>query len=133
MCGGKESALEPSGNESRVDVTAAARQKTSNKPDAKEDEAKTAGDEVDMTLAGGKKRNIDDEVDVSQWGKTTRKPIALSVGTNVCTWWQGQDMTFAGGKGSAVEPSGNESREDLTAASGQEASNKSDAGNQVAM
>ena len=67
--GGKESALEPSGNESRIDVTAAAGQETSNKLDAKEevhaqlpkiDEAKSTVGEVDMTLAGGKETNTDD-------------------------------------------------------------------------
>jgi hypothetical protein len=133
FAGGKECALEPSDNETSVDVTAAAGQATSNKPDAKEygraqlakeDVAKSAVEKVGMTFAGGKECALEpsdnesrvdvtaavghdannksvakedeamttgNEVDVSQRSETTRKPVTLCVGTNVCSWFRNHE------------------------------------------
>ncbi len=51
--GGKECALEPIDNESRVDLTAAVRHEANNKSDAEEDEPNTTGNELDVVFQGG--------------------------------------------------------------------------------
>jgi hypothetical protein len=72
FAGGNESALEPIDNEYRGDLTAAVQHDANNKSDAKEYEPKITGNELDVLF---------------QRDETTRKPVTLCVGTNVCSWF----------------------------------------------
>ncbi len=74
--GGKECALEPIDNESRVELTAVVRHAANYKSDAEEDEPKTTGNELDVVFEGG---------------ETTRKPVTLCVGTNVRSWFRNRE------------------------------------------
>ncbi len=135
--GGNESVLEPSCNENREDVTAAAQQEMSNTPD-EVDDAKMAVDEVRSTCAGGKECGLDNEnrgeVTAAAEPATSNKPDAKEDGRAQLakevvaeSGVEKRDLTFSGGKECAQESSDNESRVDLTAAVRHDANNKSDA------
>ena len=138
--GGKESVLEPSCNESRVDVTAAAKQEMSNIPD-EVDDAKTAVHEVDRSYAGGKECGLEpsdnenrEDVTAAAEPATSNKPDAKEDGRAQFakevvaeSAVEKMDLTFSGGKECALEPIDNESRVELNAAVRHDANYKSDA------